>query len=115
MGTWSDPFHDEATALAAEGLLQGPPVPVAEAPDRFYAVAGDDDFFDLLGELERDASRADARPALAVKLHGWMTDPPQWIAPVDPAAVAIVQRALDGWFERNPDHAAVVIAAAPAP
>lgn len=111
MGTWSDPFHDVATAGRLAAVLRSSdPVPVPGI-DVFYHLVGDDDLHDLLVDAARFAPGSDARAHVVDKLHSWLASGEagvRWFRPWDPEAAAVVEASVADWFERHPEQAALL-------
>ena len=67
-GTWALPDTIEKAKEIAS--LMNNPIPVEKAADLMYSLIGDDELFDLFGELEDDGAGTDARPTIA----RWIAD-----------------------------------------
>jgi len=67
-GTWALPDTMEKAKEIAS--LMNNPIPVEKASDLMYSLIGDDELFDLFGELEDDGAGTDARPTIA----RWIAD-----------------------------------------
>ena len=67
-GTWALPDTMEKAKEIAS--LMNNPIPVEKASDLMYSLIGDDELFDLFGELEDDGTGTDARPTIA----RWIAD-----------------------------------------